>query len=370
MDLKILPPDVNHSGCRFKPEGDGLRYGLAGIKNVGEGAAKAIIAEREANGPFSDLVDFCSRVGTLDVNKKVMESLARCGGLDCVGMHRARIFNGVDFAIARAAEAQRDKESGQGNLFDLMMGGGDEDDAVSAELPPCEPWHESEQLAAERELLGIYMSGHPLTQYESILKKYQLATIAQIPDLEDHALTRIGGLASIVIKKVTKKKEMMAVIEFEDLEDSIEVLVWPDTFRTYAGLLENDATLLIGGEVSKKSEIPTLIAHEIYPLEDAPRHFSEALRLHISCTQLEASIMKVKDTLRLHPGTIPVVICLVFPSGEKITMSTDIGFNVLPNMALLHELEQELGENTVFVQAKQAPLKNGEPKRKPWEKRG
>ncbi|MBT3192413.1 MAG: DNA polymerase III subunit alpha [Verrucomicrobia bacterium] len=370
MDLKILPPDVNHSVCRFKPEGDGLRYGLAGIKNVGEGAAEAIIAEREATGPFTDLVNFCSRVDTQAVNKKVMESLARCGGLDCTDMHRARIFNGIDFALARAAEAASDLESGQGSLFDLMMGDGDGSPAPQEELPPCEPWHESEQLAAERELLGIYMSGHPLTQHEGILSKYQLTTIAKIPELEDRALSRIGGLASMVTKKVTKKKEMMAIIQFEDLESSIEVLVWPDVFRTYAPLLENDATLLIGGEVSKKGEIPSFIAHEIYALEDAPKHFAEKVSVHISSTQLESSLLKVKDIIRLHPGRIPVIICLVQPSGEKIMIGTESAFHVLPTASLLHELEQELGEKTVFVQTKRTPLKNGEPKKKPWEKRG
>ena len=371
MSLKILPPDVNHSGCRFKPEGDGLRYGLAGIKNVGEGAAKAIIAEREANGPFTSLMDFCSRVDTQDVNKKSMESLARCGALDDAKQHRAKIFNGIEFAMARAAEAQRDHESGQGNLFDLMASDDDVSAATEGDLPECEPWHENEQLAAERELLGIYMSGHPLTQYESILKQYCLTTIAGIPDLEDHALSRVGGLASIVTKKVTKKKEMMAIVQFEDLENSIEVLVWPDTFRKYAAILDNDAPLLIGGEVSKKGEVPSFIAHEIVPLEDAPKHFSERVSLHISCTQLDATLANVKSILRLHPGSIPVVICLVFPSGEKVMINTDNAFNVLPDISLIHELEHELGENTVFVKARQAPLKNGEPdnNRRRWEKR-
>jgi len=370
MDLEILPPDVNHSGCRFKPEGKGIRYGLAGIKNVGEGAAKALIAEREANGPYTSLIDFCSRVDSQDVNKKVLESLTRCGALDCCGMHRARLFNGVDFAMARAAANLRDQQAGQGSLFDLMdsgdSGGGA---AVEADVPECDPWHENESLAAERELLGIYMSGHPLTQVETILKKYRLTSIPGIADLDDRVFTRVGGLASTVTKKVTKKKETMAIIQFEDLEGDIEVLVWPDTYRKYAAVLEQDATLLIGGEVSRRDEVPSFIAHEIYPLEDAPLHFSEQISVHITCAQLEASLPKVKETLRLHPGSIPVIICLVFPSGEKVLMSADSAFNVLPNIRLIHELEHELGENTVFVQAKRAPLKNGEPEKPRWQKR-
>jgi DNA polymerase-3 subunit alpha len=369
MDIKIKPPDVNHGGLRFQPEDGGIRFGLAGVKNVGEGAAAAIIAEREANGPFTTLIDFCSRIGPQDLNKKVVESLARCGGLDACNMHRARLYNGVDFAITRAASTLKDQQAGQGSLFDLMDGGSGSSE-IEADLPECDPWHESEMLAAERELLGIYMSGHPLSQLEPILKKYSINTISDIPNLADHTFTRIGGLASTVTKKVTKKKEMMAIVLLEDLETATEVLVWPETFRNYSAVLEEDATLLIGGEVSRRGDTLSFIAHEVYPLEDAPIHFAERLSLHVSCAQLEPSLEKVKSILRLHPGPISVVICLIFPDGKKVMVSTDQAFSVLPKIGLLHELEHELGENTVFVQTKQAPLKNGEPPKRKWEKRG
>ena len=164
----------------------------------------------------------------------------------------------------------------------------------------------------------------------------------------------------------------MAVVMFEDLDSSTEVLIWPDTYRNYAAVIQEDATLLIGGEVSKRNDSLSFIAHEIYPLEDAPIHFSERLSIHISCTQLETSLSKVKDALRLHPGPIPVVICLIFPDGKKVMINADTAFNVRPKLSLLQELEHELGENTVFVKTKQTPLKNGDPNkgRRRWEKRG
>ena len=164
---------------------------------------------------------------------------------------------------------------------------------------------------------------------------------------------------------------MMAIIQLEDLDSSIEVMVWPDTFRSYGALLDNDATLLIGGEVSRKGEIPSFIAHEIYPLQDAPKHFCEQMSVHISCTQLETSLLRVKDILRLHPGTIPVVICLIFPEGEKVMITADKAFDVDPDGDLIRELEHELGEKTTFVKTKKAPLKNGDANlgRRKWEKR-
>jgi DNA polymerase-3 subunit alpha len=362
MGLHILPPDVNRSGCRFRPEGDGIRYGLAGIKNVGSSASDSIIAEREANGHFENLIAFCSRIDPREVNKKTIESLARCGGLDGCGMHRARLFNGVDFAMARAAANLKDREAGQANLFDLLESNTNtsipEDD-----LPECATWHENEQLAAERELLGIYLSGHPLTQHAFILNSYSLASIGNISNMEDHAYTRVGGLASSVVKKITKNKKTMAIVLLEDLNDAIEVIVWSDTYQNYADILEQDSCLIICGEVSKKGETPSLIAHEIYPIEEAPKHFSEQLSIHISETQIGTSLEKIKEITRLHPGPTPISICLVFPSGEKVLMQADRAFNVAPDLELIRELEHELGENTVFIHAKRQPFKNGNPKR-------
>jgi len=368
MGLEVLPPDVNHSECRFVPEGKGVRYGLAGIKNVGAGASDALIAERKANGPYTGLIDFCTRIAPLGVNKKTIESLARCGAMDCFDMHRARLFNNVDFAVSRAAENLRDKQSGQGSLFDLMddsEGAGDKADT----LPECTPWNECDMLAAERELLGIYISGHPLTQFEFVLEKYQLAKIEDLAEMEDHTFTRIGGIASIVSKKTTKKKEQMAILQFEGLESAIEIAVWPDTYSKYGSLLEQDATLMIGGEVRKRDESTAFVALEIYKLEDAAKNFAKQLSLHITTTQLDKSLQNVKEILRLHPGTTPVIICLIFPTGEKVMMNADGAFHVNPNDDLIHELEHELGEKTVFVKVDRTPLKNGPPKKKQWHKK-
>jgi DNA polymerase-3 subunit alpha len=363
MGIKVLPPHVNHSGTRFTPEKGAIRYGLACIKNVGEGATQAIIRERGKNGPFTSLLDFCARMDTQEVNKKVMESLARCGALDMEGMHRAQIFNGIDFATTRSSSARRDLQSGQGNLFDLL---GDQaspmDDA--ADFPDCPRWHENEMLAAERELLGIYMSGHPLTQYEDILRRYELCSIKDLGNVEDGTLTRIGGLAASVVRKTTKKKEPMAILRLEDLDGGIEVVVWPDTFQKYQSVIEQDATLLIGGRISKKEEIPNLLALEIYPLEDAPRLFSKSVSIHITSAQLQTKLKKVKQIVTMNPGNIPLSICLLLPDGEKIIINAENGLFVTPVQRMVDELEHELGENTVFVHTNPQPLKNPEPQKR------
>ena len=215
MGLKILPPDVNSSGVRFTPAGDAIRFGLAGIKNIGEGAAAAIAAERQKSGTYTTLIGFCSRLDGQTVNKKVIESLVRCGAMDSLNMHRARLFSAIDPAMSRAASVARDRASGQGNLFGLDTV--TQNDTNMDAIPDCAPWHESVLLAAEKELVGMYMSGHPLTEYAHILERYQLASVKAIAQLEDKSQTRIGGIVSLITRKISKTtKEAWAIVQLED----------------------------------------------------------------------------------------------------------------------------------------------------------
>ncbi|NQU40717.1 MAG: DNA polymerase III subunit alpha [Lentisphaerae bacterium] len=369
MDLNVLPPCVNASYARFMPTDATIRFGLAGIKNVGTGAADAIATEREANGPFSGMIDLCSRVDNSLLNKKALESLVRAGAMDSFGMDRARVFNAIEFASTRAASALRDKRSGQGNLFDML----DSDEAAAATeevLPDCDPWHESELLAGERELLGIYMSGHPLTQYAPILNRYQMATIAELGDKDDHALTRIGGIISTVTRRVTKaSKESMAILLVEGLEGYTEVLVFPDAFTKFGMHIHEDAAILVCGEVSRREEVPKMIAQEIYPLADAPRYFATKLSVHIPSSHMDEKLPRVRDLIKTHPGDTPVVICLLFPGGERVFMDTDPTFKVLAEESLVHELQHELGENSTYLAINPSPCLREIKGKKQWGRR-
>ncbi len=355
MGLPILPPDVNESQVRFSPAEKGIRFGLAGIKNVGEGAAAAIVAERKRKGPFKGLVDFCARMDGQVVNRKVVETLIRCGAFDAVGHNRARLFGGIDFAMARAASALRDKQAGQGSLFDLLGGGGGDSaspaTATDRDLPDCPPWHESELLAGERELLGVYMSGHPLTQQASLLQRYQLTTVHQLADLADGTITRLGGIVSSFTKRVTKQsKEMMAILQLEDLDGSIEVLVFPEAFQQYGSHIAPDRAVLVCGQVSRRDDQPKLIAYEVYPLEDAPKHFAKKVGIHVPTARAaDGGLTFVRDTLRKFPGTVPVTICLQYPGGEKVFIDADRSFRVLPDQDFIQAIEQQLGEHSVYV---------------------
>lgn len=367
MELEILPPDINHSYVRFMPKDKTIRYGMAGIKNVGAGACEAIVKEREANGAFADLTEFCERIDGQLVNKKVIESLARCGGFDSTGMHRAKVFNGLEFAMARASEKARDKQSGQGSLFDLMDSS--DDKSVAEALPECEPWSENQLLSAEKELLGIYMSGHPLTQYEYLLEHYQLCAVKNLSTLTDRSTTRVGGIIASLDRKLTKQKKPMAIIRLEDLDGFVEVLVWPEAYEKFGMHLSPEAAVLICGEALTSDDTPKIAAQEIYPLRDAPRHFAKQLRVHVPASHTQnGELDKLKEILRMHPGSTPVVVCLLMPAGEKVFINTNKSFRVFPDESLIKEVEHLLGEEAVYVTVEQTACKNP-PQKKRWEKK-
>jgi DNA polymerase-3 subunit alpha len=349
--VKVLQPDVNRSEPRFRPDGEGaVRFGLAGVKNVGAGAAAAIAAERRANGPFSGLVDLCARVDGQVANKKVIESLIRSGACDGFGLHRARLFNGVDFAMARAASRARDRAAGQGSLFDALDEKPAGMDERKAEPPDCPPWHPSEMLAAERELLGMYLTGHPLTQYQWLIEKYQLSGVAGLAALQEGAVTRVGGILAKVQKKVTKQKQMMAYATLEDLDGTVEVVVFPDCYEAFSGTLRPDAAVLVCGEVSRREGAPQLVAREFYPLTDAPRHFTEKVAVHIpSSAATDERLAALKKIFTRHPGTVPVMLCLVFPAGEKVFIRVGPDLRVLPSHEFIGEAQREFGEDAVYV---------------------
>ena len=356
MGLKMHAPDINHSLVRFMPAEDGVRFGLAGIKNVGEGAADVIARERVAGGPYKSLVDLCARIDGQLVNKKVLESLVRAGACDTFGMHRARLFNGIDYAMNRAAGILRDKRSGQGSLFGDAGG---EPTGSPAELPDCEPWHQGELLANEKELLGFYMSGHPLSEYASLLERYQLTDVAGLAQLADGTPTRIGGLASKIAQKITKKKEAMAVLELETLDGSVEVVVYPESYRQYQALLQPEAAILICGEV-RQEERPKLIAAEIYRLDDAPRYFAMRLSVRMAVANMEdRGLNQIKELLLLHPGNTPVIMCLEFASGPQVFVEVGRALAVAPAEDLIRQLEHVAGEGAVYVSVNPKPCLRG-----------
>ena len=369
LGLAVLPPDVNRSGVRFAPEGTGIRYGLAGVKNVGSSAAEAIVQEREAHGPFKGLVDLCRRVDLVSVNKRVLEALTRCGAMDAFGMHRARVFTGLDFALARAAEDAIEKKTGQGNLFDALgdVGGAS---VNGDDVPDCPKWADREILAAERELLGIYISGHPLDRVRRLVREFQTIPISKIGDCADGKEVRVAGLAASVANRLTKeKKEAWAIITLDDGETTVEALVFPEAFRVYAGAVQPDQPLLICAMISKRDETVKLIVREIYPLLEAPRSFAEALVISVRADEAGACrLQQFREIAGRFPGRIPTMLRLAYPDGRTVLIETAKGMSIDPTPDFLAEAEKGVGRDGLrFLARREVCLKPRQERR--WQPR-
>ena len=350
MGMDVLPPDVNESEVRFFPVKGSIRFGLAGIKNVGAGAVKALVMEQKANGPFRGLTDFCSRVDGSVCNKKVVESLVKCGAFDFCGMTRGRMFNGIEFAMRRAASLQRDRAVGQTSLFDILEDHTD-DQQKENELPDHPAWPESVMLSAEKELIGFYISGHPLQQHQWTLENYNLVTTTDLANLEPGTTTRVGGLVSQVRRLFTKKDQRpMAIFELEHLHGSAEVVVFPDAFQVCGSVLHEEAAVMVCGDLAKEDGVTKIKAQEVYAMSRVGDTFTSKIGLHIPAAMIEPQRLNaVSSILRQYPGTVPVVICIQFPAGQKVFISTDKQHHVSPSHDLVQELEQLIGEEGVYV---------------------
>lgn len=368
MGIEVLPPDVNESEVRFFPVKGSIRFGMAGIKNVGAGAVEALVLERNEHGPFQGLTDFCARVDGKVCNKKVVESLVKCGAFDFCGMTRGRMFNGVEFAMSRAASLQRDRATGQTSLFDMLDSGTDSKEAED-ELPDHPPWPESVMLSAEKELIGFYISGHPLMQYQWILENYSLANTQDLENVEPGTMTRIGGLVSQYRQVFTKKDQRpMAIFQLDHLHGSAEVVVFPDAYQPCKAVLHEEAAVMVCGELVKEDGAIKIKAAEAYAISHVSETFTQKVGLHIPATMIDDDTLAgVSTSLGRFPGNIPVVICIQYPSGQKIFVSTDKQHQVAPCHELVQELEHIVGEEGVYIGVNKQPLRYPDrAKKKRW----
>lgn len=372
VGIDVLPPCVNESIGRFNAvqDGSGIRFGLAAIKGVGEGIVEEIVNERDNNGPFMGLMDFCSRI--TGANKKVIESLIRSGAFDCTGIHRARLFNGIDTAIGRATEALKDKLSGQCSMFGMMDTPGESTSNADEELADAPAWSESDMLAAEKELIGFYISGHPLARYQWELDRFSLKRMKDIQTLESGARTRIGGMITDVRKLYTKKDQKpMASFRIEGLEGSINAIIFPGPFEEYGALIVDDASVMVGGIMMEEdSGDLKLQVMEIFPIDQAANLFCDRISIHLPEMRVDKKMMgELKAVVSSFRGTVPLKLCIEFVDGPKIFITADQEYKVRPCADLEHRIARAIGEGLVYIAAKPDPLRNP-PRERKWGKRG
>lgn len=363
MKLAVLPPDINTSEVDFSVEGDAIRFGLAAIKNVGRGVIDAILAERRERGPFTSLHEFCRRICDSTVTRSAVECLIRAGAFDSMNQNRAQLLHVLEDAMGQAARSQRDKRNGQGSLFGDVAA---EEEASYLEpkaLPQVQEFSRDELLAMEKQLLGLYISDHPLLQYTERLEKLTNTLSDQLKDKAERAKVVVGGVITRVRKLTTKKNEPMAFVKIEDLSGSIDVTVFPAVYKECVELLVTDGVVIVKGRANRRERAGTesgdasevgVICESVTPLSDGKSGEGEmdnrgpAKSVNI---RIEAANKELLGVLRsifgIHRGDSSVFFHV--PSNGSVTkVRSDLKVDASPK--LLSEIERLIGKEAVWVE--------------------
>ncbi len=293
MGIEVLPPDVNESDLHFTVVGESIRFGLAAVKNVGEAALHSVLAARAEEGAFRGLLDFCQRVDLQKVNRKVVESLIHCGAFDSLGGNRAQYLSVLDRALERAAAMQRDRARGQTSLFELLAGAEENSESALDDLPEVPPLAAGDRLRAEKEVLGMFLSGHPLGEWSALLDTYTDGNLIEVLERPDKSTVTVGGTVASVKSITTRSGTRMAFVTLEDMVGTVEVVVFPEAYARSADLLSSDTPLIVRGTLEKSEDSGKILADELFPLEVAPERLTEAVHIHVNAsmhtrTDLEA----------------------------------------------------------------------------------
>jgi DNA polymerase-3 subunit alpha len=361
MAISILPPDVNLSDHEFVVVDGNIRFGLDAVKGVGYAAVEAIKNAREDGGPFQSLYDFCARVDGRAVNKKAIEALIKCGAFGSTGASRKGMLSVLEQAQGAGQKSQQDALIGQGSIFDLD--GGDTGTPVTstpshAPIPGME-FDRSELLAAEKESLGLFVSAHPLKDVRPALSAAVDCSLAEVSGRRDGEWVTIGGMIAQAKRIRTKKGDPMMFATLDDLEGSVELVIFGKALASSEDAVANDTIVLVRGRVDHKDRDKTcVIAQQIDRFEPSAEEVQEAadeaekraaavsavLRLRLDATALPASVLvELKDLLAGFPGDSEVVIELATSVGERcLRLGAD--FRVTRGAALHAELDALLGE--------------------------
>ncbi|MGH9881890.1 MAG: OB-fold nucleic acid binding domain-containing protein, partial [Pyrinomonadaceae bacterium] len=344
QQIQLLPPDVNESYLGFTPLTGAIRYGLAAIKGIGHSAVTAIIEARKS-GEFRSFFDFAERIEQGTLNKRTLESLVSAGAFDSLNTEsrdihewRAALHASIDAALARAQRAKRERLQGQNGLFAVSP-----DENQSAEQPPptSKPWTHAELLAAEKAALGFYITGHPLGSYVDLLQTLKATKSIEMPSLSSGSRVSIGGLISDLQLKTTKKGDRFALLRLQDEAGETKCVVWPESFRKYSGLLQNELPALISGRLElSEDNPPTVIVDQVQSLDEILRN-RELIVLRMPATEDPASFFdSILHLLNTHPGNCDVALEVIIDSDKLVRLKTNAALRIERNVLLNSALEK------------------------------
>ncbi|MDD3345049.1 MAG: DNA polymerase III subunit alpha [Candidatus Omnitrophica bacterium] len=349
MGINVLPPDINESEVLFNVENPtSIRFGLLAVKNVGRGASESIVSSSRKS-KFTSLQDLCSRIDLRLANRKVLESLIKCGALDSFKTSRASMFASLETTLDRAQKAQKEKSSGQLSFFDQPAKGGNGFARLSAaETVDCKEWPEPQLLAFEKDMLGFYVSGHPLARYAKQLKRFASCSTATLHEHKDQDTIKIVGLIAKIKQTLTRaKQEKMAILKLEDLDGAIEALVFPRAFSRISRYIMPNTIAHVRGTLNLTEDTPKLIVEDLFPFEEIYKLIS-AMSINLSGVK-ENIFESLKELLSEHRGNIPIYLRLDTPSKSRVQMVVGESLYVNPSESLINRLDELLGENRLSL---------------------
>ena len=339
-DIPILPPDINESDIEFTVDGSRIRFGLVAVKNVGESAIESII-EARAGQPFESLFDFCERVDLKKVNKRVIESLIKSGAFDSTGAKRSQMMAALESALEYGQRVQKERNDPQMGLFDM---GNNQPSINAPSLPEIGEWDGKQFLNFEKEALGFYLSGHPLTRYEDTLDKFTNANAVSIKELKDGGVVRIGGLVRSTKNIKTKKGDLMAFVTIEDMHGAVETIVFARVFAEVRDLLVEDRPVLVQGQIQKDEKSVKILADTVIPINKAEETWAASVHLNLEMSRTDREgLENLHAILKRHPGHCPAFLHLRSPDNTDSIIALPDALRLKAGGALTREVNSFLG---------------------------
>src|SRR5438309_1281457 len=353
MGIAVEPPDINVSDANFTPHGNAIRFGLAAVKNVGRNAIESIIAGRKEQGSYRSIFEFCEKVDLRLLNKRVLESLIKSGAMDPLG-RRSQLMAVIDKVVARAEKTRRDAEMGQHGLFLDIFAQAQESEAESEKLPDIPHWDEHQRLAAEKEILGFFITGHPLEKYRDKLEGLSALGVSEICAMKastgkDETITTAGMICSVRVLK-SKKGDFYAQATLEDMSGSIDMIVFPEAYRRLQERVKLEVPVLVKAGVRvEEGSNPKITAAEISPLEDAKVPLPRSLRIRIPSGECSESTVDALHSLFTERKGEARVLFDVERAGDFMVVMEAEGYNVQPDRTFIARVEQLCGRGSVRI---------------------
>lgn len=369
-ELEVLPPDINESNQDFTVINKRIRFGLAAIKNVGQAALDSIMEERNKEGQYSALTEFCTRVDSQKVNRRVIESLIKAGAFDLFKAKRSQLFAILDQALSQAQAAQRDRLSGQMSLFSTLpaksIAG-----SSTIKLPDLPEWQTKQKLAFEKETVGFYITGHPLDSFRQEIKAIADTNISGLTAWGDNQPVRIGGVIRDLKNHKSKKGDAMAFVTLEDTTGAVEVVVFPDSFSQCSHLLVTDQPIIIQGTIKKDERGNKIIADRIDALAEARVKYTEKTHIILQAARINRQkLASLQKMMRGFHGNCPVTLTLHFNKSGEVDIDMPTDFTIRPCQELSNEVTQLLGYAAISYTKKAVELKSRRHGNSRWQKHG